>query len=110
VFNMAAGVTALAGGTCGRPIRLAWADRRLLFAVREPFVSRHSTAEQIAGILDANETLRLQSLMPMGGVIFSDGIQSDFLRFDAGAIATVGASSNTATLVMSGKRPRRADR
>jgi len=110
VFNMAAGVTALAGGTCGRPIRLEWDDRRLLFAVREPFVSRHSTAEQIAGILDANETLRLQSLMPTGGVIFSDGIQSDFLRFDAGAIATVGASSNTATLVMSGKRPRRADR
>jgi len=110
VFNMAAGVTTLAGGTCGRPIRLEWDDQRLLFAVREPFVSRHSTAEHIAGILDANETLRLQSLMPTGGVIFSDGIESDFLRFDAGAIATVGASSNTASLVIPGKRPRGADR
>jgi len=110
VFNMAAGVTTLAGGTCGRPIRLEWDDRRLLFAVREPFVSRHSTAEQIAGILEANQTLRLQSLMPTGGVIFSDGIESDFLRFDAGAIATVGVSSSTASLVIPGKRPRGADR
>ena len=110
VFNMAAGVTTLAGGTCGRPIRLEWDDRRLLFAVREPFVSRHSTAEQIAGILEANETLRLQSMMPVDGVIFSDGIESDFLRFDAGAIATVGASSSRASLVIPGKRLRGADR
>jgi len=49
-------------------------------------------------------------LMPTGGVIFSDGIASDFLRFDAGAIATVGASSNTASLVIPGKRARGADR
>jgi hypothetical protein len=73
-------------------------------------VSRHSTAEQIAGILEANQTLRLQSLMPTGGVIFSDGIESDFLRFDAGAMATVGVSSSTASLVIPGKRPRGADR
>ena len=110
VFNMAAGVTTLSGGTCGRPIRFGWDDRRLLFAVREPFVSRHSTAEHVAEILEANETLHLQSLMPTGGVIFSDGIETDFLRFDAGAIATVGASSDTASLVIPGKRPRGADR
>jgi NAD kinase len=103
VFNMAAGVTSLAGGTCGRPIRLAWDDPRLLFAVREPFVSRHSTAEHIAGILEANETLVLQSMMPTGGVIFSDGIETDFLRFDSGAIATIGVSNSSASLVMPGQ-------
>jgi NAD kinase len=100
VFNMAAGVTALAGGTGGRPIRFEWDDPRLLFAVREPFVSRHSSAEQIAGILEANETLQVQSMMPTGGVIFSDGIESDFLRFDSGAIATIGASLRAASLVI----------
>ena len=110
VFNMAAGVTTLAGGACGRPIRLDWDDRRLLFAVREPFVSRHSTAEHIAGVLEASETLHLQSQMPTGGVIFSDGVESDFLRFDAGAIATVRSSSSTASLVVRGKRPLGADR
>ena len=104
VFNMAAGVTALAGGMGGRPIRLEWDDPRLLFAVREPFVSRHSSAEHIAGILEANETLQLQSMMPTGGVIFSDGIESDFLSFDSGAIATIGASSRAASLVIPGQR------
>ena len=102
VFNMAAGVTALAGGSCGRAIRLEWDDPRLMFAVREPFVSRHSSANQIAGILDANETLVLQSMMPTDGVIFSDGVESDFLRFDSGALATIRASSRAATLVMPG--------
>jgi hypothetical protein len=38
--------------------------------------------------------------MPQDGVIFSDGIESDFLRFDAGAVATIGASSRAATLVL----------
>jgi hypothetical protein len=104
VFNMAAGVTTLAGGTCGRAIRLAWDDPRLLFAVREPFVSRHSSAQHVAGILEAQETLRFQSMMPSGGVIFSDGIESDFLRFDSGAVATVGRSSSAASLVIAGRR------
>jgi hypothetical protein len=108
VFNMAAGVTALAGGTGGRPIRFEWDDPRLLFAVREPFVSRHSSAEQIAGILEANETLQVQSMMPTGGVIFSDGIESDFLRFDSGAIATIGASPRVASLVIPTRRGARA--
>jgi hypothetical protein len=110
VFNMAAGVTALAGGACGRPIRLDWDDPRLLFAVREPFVSRHSSANQIAGILEANETLVLQSMMPTDGVIFSDGVESDFLRFDSGALASISASSRAASLVMPGKRRTGASR
>ena len=104
VFNMAAGVTTLAGGACGRPIRLEWDDPRLLFAVREPFVSRHSSANHIAGLLEANDTLVLQSMMPTGGVIFSDGVESDFLHFDAGALASIGASSRFASLVVPGAR------
>jgi hypothetical protein len=110
VFNMAAGVTTLAGGSCGRPIRLEWDDPRLLFAVREPFVSRHSSAHQIAGILEANETLVLQSMMPVDGVIFSDGVEHDFLRFDSGALASIGASSRAASLVVPDGRRTRASR
>ena len=104
VFNMAAGVTTLAGGASGRPIRLEWDDPRLLFAVREPFVSRHSSANHIAGLLEASETLMLQSMMPTDGVIFSDGVESDFLHFDAGALASIGASSRFASLVVPGAR------
>jgi hypothetical protein len=37
--------------------------------------------------------------MPMHGVIFSDGIESDFLNFNSGSIATIGVAQETAILV-----------
>ena len=37
--------------------------------------------------------------MPAHGVIFSDGIESDFLTFNSGAIATIGLAQETANLV-----------
>lgn len=100
VFNMAAGVAAFAGGRAGKSIHLEWEDPRLLYAVREPFVSRHSTARMVAGYVAAGGELVLESLMPTGGVIFSDGIESDFLHFNAGATARIRASSRRAQLVI----------
>jgi len=100
MFNMAAGVAAIAGGSSGTPLRLAWDDRRLVFVAREPFVSRHSRAEIVAGVLAAGETLTLESTMPSGGVIFSDGVEADRLAFNAGAIATVGIAPERARLVV----------
>jgi NAD kinase len=99
VFTMAGGVTAFAGGRAGRSLRLDWEDGRLLYAVREPFVSRHSSADVVAGLLEPGEELVLESLMPSGGVIFSDGMESDFLNFTTGAIARVHAASQHAMLV-----------
>lgn len=101
VFNMAAGVTAFAGGKGGKSVRLDWGDPRLLYAVREPFVSRHSTARIVAGFVPPHGELSLDSLMPTGGVIFSDGIESDFLNFNAGATARVRAAAEHALLVVS---------
>ena len=100
VFNMAAGVTALCGGRGREGIRLEWEDPRLLFVVREPFVSRHSKAGIVAGLVEPDSELRLESLMPSGGVIFSDGIEQDFLRFDSGAVAHVRAAGKKARLVV----------
>jgi hypothetical protein len=37
--------------------------------------------------------------MPDYGVIFSDGIESDFLRFNSGSIATIGIAKEKANLV-----------
>lgn len=99
VFQMAAGVTRLAGGDPGEGYTLPWDDPALLFVTREPFVSKHSGAELIAGQIEADDTLVLESAMPEGGVIFSDGVAEDFLRFDAGAVATVGAAEERARLV-----------
>lgn len=99
VFNMAAGVTRFCGASPGAPIRIGWEDPRLLFVVREPFVSRHSQASIVMGLLRAGEELSLQSLMPSGGVIFSDGMESDFLNFNSGTSAKVHAAAQRARLV-----------
>jgi NAD kinase len=100
VFNMASGVAKLSGGHTGSPPRLDWEDRRLLFVVREPFASRHSHANIIAGILPVKQVLELDSLMPSGGVIFSDGMESDYLHFNSGSRVTVRAADETAQLVV----------
>jgi NAD kinase len=99
VFTMAAGVSRLAGGTGGAAPRLEWEDRRLLYAVREPFVSRHSTAAIVAGLLSPGTELVLESLMPSGGAIFSDGMEADYLEFNSGSVARVRASDHRARLV-----------
>jgi hypothetical protein len=37
--------------------------------------------------------------MPTNGVIFSDGIENDFLSFNSGSIATIGIAKETARMV-----------
>jgi NAD kinase len=100
VFNMAAGVARLCGGVAGNPIRLGWEDPRLVFVVREPFASHHSGAGLVAGVVESGGELTLESLMPSGGVIFSDGVELDFLEFNSGAVATVTAAERGARLAV----------
>jgi hypothetical protein len=100
VFNMASGVARFCGGTPVKPVRMAWEDRRLLYVVREPFASRHSQAGIVAGMLESGQQLTLESLMPSGGAIFSDGMEADFLQFNSGARALVRAAETRARLVV----------
>ena len=86
--------------TMGSAIRMPWEDPRLFYVVREPFLSRNSQAGIVAGMLRSGEELMLESLMPSGGVIFSDGMEADFLEFNSGAIAHVKASEQRARLVV----------
>jgi NAD kinase len=101
VFNMAAGVAAFTGGRPGTALRLDWEDPRLVFVVREPFASRHSRASLVAGVIAPGEALTLESLMPSGGVIFSDGVEADAVAFNSGALAKIGAASQRTRLVVS---------
>lgn len=99
VFNMAYGVTSLFGKNKNIK-KPALADNELLFAVREPYISVRTQGDIVAGILRGGNTrLVLQSFMPANGVIFSDGIETDFLPFNSGAIATIGLATETARLV-----------
>ena len=65
--------------------RFAWDEPRLCFSVREPFVSKASAAGIVWGNVRAGEKLEVVSQMPQDGVIFSDGVEADFLAFDSGA-------------------------
>lgn len=80
-------------------LRLDWNDPRLAFVVREPFQSRSSQVNLTAGLIDEGATLRLESLMPEGGVIFSDGVEADTLAFNSGSVATLRASDRKARLI-----------
>lgn len=100
VFNMAGGVARFLGGETGERPQLAWEDRQLLWAVREPFVSKRSQASLTAGRLHEGESLVVESLMPENGVIFSDGVEADFLPFTSGGIARIGVSQQRAVLVV----------
>ena len=80
---------------------MQWEDSRLLYLVREPFLSRHSQAGLAAGMLEADEELIIESLMPSGGAVFSDGIESDFLQFNSGAVARIRGAEQKARLVVS---------
>jgi len=100
VFNMAAGISARYGGELPHRPQLAWEDRRLIWAVREPFLSRHSGIDLVSGVLDAKDELVIGSQMPGNGVIFSDGIETDFLEFGPGSIARVRVAEQQAKLVV----------
>jgi NAD kinase len=71
---------------------LPWNTTTLEFAVREPFPSRASQASLVYGQFDNQRPLRIRSRMPDNGVIFSDGIEADFLRFTAGMEAVISIS------------------
>lgn len=100
VFNMASGIAHWLGGeTESRPV-LAWEDRRLMWAVREPFASLTSRAGMVIGNLREGEQLVVESQMPGGGVIFSDGVEIDYLEFNKGTIARIEVSQRRARLVV----------
>lgn len=100
IFNMAERVAECTGGKGGHGLRLDWSDPRLVFVVREPFASKHSRAQVVFGMLEPGEHVILESQMPTDGVIFSDGVELDYLAFNSGAIATVGAAEQRARLVV----------
>ena len=100
VFNMSAAVAAFTGGQAGTALHLGWDDPRLVYVVREPFASRQSQTTIAAGVIAPGGELVLESQMPSGGVIFSDGIEADALAFNSGAIAHIGAARQRTRLVV----------
>jgi len=80
--------------------RLPWDAEELYFTVREPFTSRISKANIVFGRIRRRQSLVLRSYMPERCVIFSDGIESDYLAFTAGTVATIGIADRKANLIV----------
>jgi len=80
--------------------RLPWEADELYFTVREPFTSRTSQANIVFGKLGRKRPLVLHSYMPENGVIFSDGIERDYVNFNSGAVATIGLAERKANLIV----------
>ncbi|KFN48526.1 hypothetical protein N790_01525 [Arenimonas malthae CC-JY-1] len=78
---------------------LPWEAKRLVYAVREPFPGRWSKTSVVLGEIEAGEHLRIRSLMPEGGVIFSDGVEADGLDFRSGLEASIGFATTRGLLL-----------
>ncbi len=104
--SIVAGAAGIARQLTGQSVKaesggsFAWDADYLCYSVREPFPSRTSSANLVFGRITQSEPLILESQMPENGVIFSDGIESDFVEFNSGARAEIRIADKQAHLVV----------
>jgi hypothetical protein len=105
LFNMANGMYAVFSHAREHtavlpPVRMQWESDQLVFVVREPFVSKTSGAAIVSGLVSPASPLVIESEMADGGVIFSDGVETDFLPFNSGAVATINLANKKTNLIV----------
>jgi len=84
----------------GLKAEFPWDANYLCFTVREPFATKTTGASLVFGRVTPETTLALESRMAENGVIFSDGVESDFLEFNAGTQAVIGIAERKGQLVL----------
>lgn len=84
----------------GKKLRFAWDAKHLYFTVREPFPSKTTGVDVVFGRVAESAPLVIESHMPERGVIFSDGVEADFLDFHSGSKATIGVAERHGVLVV----------
>jgi len=102
VFAGAAGVVKALGGHVVPPPnhgRFDWETEKLIFAVREPFPSKSSQAKLVFGTISPEKPLILNSHMAENGVIFSDGVEADYVAFNSGTRATIRLADKKTRLI-----------
>ena len=95
-------IGALSGGEFDMddPTGLDWGADMLYFTVREPFPSQTSSANLVFGTVRGEQKLIIESMTPENGVIFSDGLQDDFLSFNSGTTAEIGIAAKKGMIVV----------
>lgn len=71
----------------------------LIFFVREAFPSVATGTDVTEGMVKADHPLSIVSEMNRGGVVFGDGIEDDYLKFDWGRTVEVGVAETRLRLV-----------
>lgn len=77
-----------------------WESNFLYFTVREPFPSNTTGVSLVFGRVTPVEPLVIESQMSENGVIFSDGIEHDFIEFNSGTRATISLAARKGHLVV----------
>lgn len=77
-----------------------WNSDYLYYTVREPFPSNYTSANLVFGKITKYKPLKITSQMPENGVIFSDGIESDYLIFNSGTKASIGIAKQKGQIIV----------
>jgi NAD kinase len=80
--------------------KMSWDEDSLIFSVREPFPSKITKTNIAFGKVTTKEPMKITSLMPENGVVFSDGIENDFLSFNSGITVTITIAEKKGHLVV----------
>jgi hypothetical protein len=104
--SVIAGSIGIAGAVARQSIsiesegRFAWDADYLCFSVREPFPSKTTGTSLVFGKIPKGKPMTVESNMAGNGVIFSDGIENDFLEFNSGMRARFGVAEKSGYLVV----------
>lgn len=82
------------------PQNFTWDSDYLFFTVREPYPGKSTRSDIVFGKIESGKSLNLVSYMPENGVIFSDGMENDFLQFNSGTKVTVQVAKQSGSLVV----------
>jgi NAD kinase len=109
--SVIAGASRISASVIGRPYGAGqereditvvgkWSSGELIFAVREPFPSKTTGTNLIFGTVSADAPLRIESLMGENGIIFSDGIENDFISFNSGTEVAITLADKRGRIVV----------
>lgn len=103
VYAGAAGVVEALGGKVIPPVnggRLDWDTDQLMYSVREPFPSIATQTSIVHGAFTDQTPLKITSQMASNGIVFSDGVEADYLEFNTGAELTITTAPQRAHLIV----------
>ena len=71
-----------------------------MYSVREPFPSQVTQCSMVHGAFNNELPLKVTSRMASNGVIFSDGVEADYLEFNSGTELTITTAPQKAHLIV----------